>query len=530
MVTRARWSGFMLVLLTGCSGTSVEEPPGPASVAEAPPAPNASATGGSGSGSGSASDPTPTPPATAGTTATPSDTPTMAELVATAIAAAKAQQPTPTATSPTPSPATEPDTTPLQPNPTNTEPPAIPAAYPGQGFVVHEWGTNTVVSASNGTLQVGLHHEEEDLPGFVYDRLKAVTVADIGTSKVVTKMETPVLYFYSPSPLTVHASVAFPTGVLTQWYPGVSTFLPPIEWTTPTSVPNDAAMGPQLTQERCIDHYQRNGLLDWGAFELLAENPPVEAFPVAPIDAFSWGHARNVASKAVRFPNGETEQFLFYRGLSNVELPATVRASGGGHLSMENHLASPLGATFVVDVRSESGAFSVYSSGVGASATVEVDAPAEGAQMPLAAFTESLAQAVTATLDATGLYHDEAVAMVNTWSHQWFKTPGLRVFYLAPQTWTDAVLPLTLDPLPASLVRVMMVRVEVLTPELEAADASAADRFEADDAGARAYFAALGRFGEPRLRRALELVPSAAGEAFLATLVPEFQRTSGLGE
>jgi hypothetical protein len=172
----------------------------------------------------------------------------------------------------------------------------------------------------------------------------------------------------------------------------------------------------------------------------------------------------------------------------------------------------------------------VYSSGVGASATAELDAPAEGAQMPLDAFTESLAQAVTGALDATGLYHDEAVAMVNTWSHQWFKTPGLRVFYLAPQAWTDAVLPLTLDPLPASLVRVMMVRVEVLTPEVEAADASAADGFEADEAGARAYFAALGRFGEPRLRRALELVPSAAGQAFLATLVPEFQRSSGLGE
>src|SRR6185295_344671 len=30
-------------------------------------------------------------------------------------------------------------------------------AYPGSGFVVHEWGTNTVVVGSDGSLQRGLH-------------------------------------------------------------------------------------------------------------------------------------------------------------------------------------------------------------------------------------------------------------------------------------------------------------------------------------------------------------------------------------
>src|SRR4051794_16088827 len=45
--------------------------------------------------------------------------------------------------------------------------------YPGSGFIVHEWGTDTIVVGSDGSLQRGLHHEEEDLPGFVYDRTKA---------------------------------------------------------------------------------------------------------------------------------------------------------------------------------------------------------------------------------------------------------------------------------------------------------------------------------------------------------------------
>ncbi len=51
-----------------------------------------------------------------------------------------------------------------------------PKHYPGQGFIVHEWGTDTIVVGSNGSLQRGLHHEEEDLPAFVYDRMKAGTL------------------------------------------------------------------------------------------------------------------------------------------------------------------------------------------------------------------------------------------------------------------------------------------------------------------------------------------------------------------
>jgi len=101
--------------------------------------------------------------------------------------------------------------------------------YPGQGFIVHEWGTDTIVVGSDGSLQRGLHHEEEDLPPFVYDRIEAGTSIGAGASPSVTiKMETPVTYFYSPAPLLVNARVEFPKGVLTQWYPGVTTFLPPV--------------------------------------------------------------------------------------------------------------------------------------------------------------------------------------------------------------------------------------------------------------------------------------------------------------
>src|SRR5690242_15521751 len=76
--------------------------------------------------------------------------------------------------------------------------PITGARWDGGGFVVHEWGTNTIVVGSDGTMQRGLHHEEEDLPGFVYDRVKAGRLP--GSPSVEVKMETPVLYFYSATP------------------------------------------------------------------------------------------------------------------------------------------------------------------------------------------------------------------------------------------------------------------------------------------------------------------------------------------
>jgi hypothetical protein len=78
--------------------------------------------------------------------------------------------------------------------------------------------------------------------------------------------------------------------------------------------------------------------------------------------------------------------------------------------------------------------------------------------------------------------------------------------YFAPQAWIDAQVPLTIDPRPSTVVRVMVMRVEVLTPSVEADDkafAAMLGQSDADFATASAHFTGLGRFAEPRLRRAL---------------------------
>jgi hypothetical protein len=62
-----------------------------------------------------------------------------------------------------------------------------------------------------------------------------------------------------------------------------------------------------------------------------------------------------------------------------------------------------------------------------------------------------------------GLFDDEAEALLNTWELSYFKSSGLRVFFLVPRVWTDHYLPLHVS-VPADVQRVMMGRIELVTP------------------------------------------------------------------
>jgi hypothetical protein len=43
---------------------------------------------------------------------------------------------------------------------------------------------------------------------------------------------------------------------------------------------------------------------------------------------------------------------------------------------------------------------------------------------------------------ANGLFADEAQALLDTWEISYFKSAGLRVFFIVPRAWTDYYLPL----------------------------------------------------------------------------------------
>jgi len=395
------------------------------------------------------------------------------------------------------------------------------SAYPGSGLRAHEWGTNTIVVGSDGSMQRGLHHEEEDLPGFVYDR-RAVEVVD---GSVDVKMETPVLYLYSEKPLSgVKAKVRFPSGILTQWYPAVTAYAP-FAWRGM----GDPMLDPDFpfsTPECRARHAQPSGgELDW-QLDILGRGEPITE-PEAPLDRFTWSHARAVAANPLHVGGSrggalpshapQEERFLFYRGLGNFPIGARVTAESGRGwpLRIENLDARErLGAVFVLRVGADTGSFAIEPEGVEPGGSLALLAPGP---LPMEEYVQKLAEAMAAALERSGLYRDEATSMVRTWARQWFRTPGVRVLYLAPRAWTDAQIPLEISPAPVETVRVMVMRVEAISPADENLDRIALGDLANADAARRAagekHFRALGRFAEPRLRRALQLVAASPDPA-----------------
>ena len=121
--------------------------------------------------------------------------------------------------------------------------------------------------------------------------------------------------------------------------------------------------------------------------------------------------------------------------------------------------------------------------------------------MPLKDVLPKLMGVLRNALKAEGLYDKEAEAMVKTWERSYFHSEGLRILYIVPPKVTNALLPIAIDPAPKELTRVLVGRLECITPEVEAA-VEAAMR-DPDSTASKAALARLGRFLEPHLRRVL---------------------------
>jgi hypothetical protein len=96
--------------------------------------------------------------------------------------------------------------------------------------------------------------------------------------------------------------------------------------------------------------------------------------------------------------------------------------------------------------------------------------------------------------------------MVNTWKSSYFKTDGVRLLFVLPQSWTDRFIPMRITPRPAQLVRVMVGRVELLSEERERRAETAISGLASPDPGVREgafeTLRAEGRYVEPIVRRA----------------------------
>ena len=352
--------------------------------------------------------------------------------------------------------------------------------------------------------------QSSELPAFVHDwgrpgvNVLPQFLMPGGKGGLVTlqRMETPVIYFYSDNPLTADVSVGFPKGIITEWYPRPSQ-IGPAEISRvglPTNVPPvDAAAS--LGESR----------VTWRDLTLI---PPAEASLSGRLPADNHGRnyfaARKTSSDFVQTSpvhgTNETEKFLFYRGAGSFTTPLQVTVDGN-RFSLSNHGPEPLGHLFLLRVRDGYGEFAPLASLPPGQTNWQADwdRTLEGGwqRFPLAKFPDAIGAQMETALVRAGLYKKEARAMVNTWRDSWFTEAGTRVLYLLPRTWTDGILPMTLTPEPAQLVRVMVGRAEIITPDVPVQLRALLTRATSGDSAARQQagqtIKKLGRFALPTL-------------------------------
>lgn len=361
-------------------------------------------------------------------------------------------------------------------------------------FEVHEWGTFTSFEGADGVSVEGLQHETEPLPGFVHARYAATASPwayygdhsrNAPVQNVRGKMETPVIYFHTRKPIQVNVHVAF-QGLLTQWYPAASAADPPF---------------PENPGASVLDASQWSSL-SWNVD--LSPDAPTE-MPRVEHDA-DWDKARQVHAAYVRTHGygdaagrPEADQYVFYRGLGSFAPTMRIVASRG-QVQVTNSAAQPVSSAFLLEMKNGRGRF-IRTQGLRAGQTWSA-ALGEQWLLPSAVVIADLERQMQAALVQTGLFEDEARAMVRTWSPTWFAGEGSRVLYVVPRAVTDAVLPMTISPAPDALVRTMVGRVDFMSAEQEE---EISQRLRDRLLPAKAEennreLAKLGRFLEPAMR------------------------------
>lgn len=400
-----------------------------------------------------------------------------------------------------------------------------------KGFVAHEWGTFTSFQGSDGVLLNWRPLQTSRLPDFVYNwqhpgfNRQGLGSLAFGKGGMVTlqRMETPVIYFYADEKQTVDVSVDFPKGLITEWYPQASKI-------GPSSIPAPAAIAkadelahkagarPDFTFATLLkDHAAKESRARWTDVEILPANESRDTARSLLQDR-SGSHyfaARDTDSAFIRVDSPGTtnatpehEKFIFYRGVGSFATPLRVTMEGNA-ITIENTGAEPLNHLFVLGLHDGAGKFIPVDQLAGGEKRVVQVNLVDGI-LPAKKLSEQLCQSMANALTSEGLYQREAQAMVDTWRDSWFEENGVRVLYTLPRPWTDQTLPITLEPKPRELVRVMVGRAEVFTPATQKKLSDALAMAQKGDTQARATFISeckkLGRFAEPALRKLMVVV------------------------
>jgi hypothetical protein len=284
----------------------------------------------------------------------------------------------------------------------------IPGAE--NSLIVHEWGTFTSVAGADGnavpwTALAG----PADLPCFV---IRPQLLAKAAAFARV-RMETPVVYFYSPRPITASLNVNFRNGALTEWYPQAAHATP--------------------------------GRLEWKTIEVR----PGEDLDLPTGHGDSHYYAARETDSAPLRVGDQQEKLLFYRGVGDFDVPMRPHFTPEGAVDLQDSPATP---AILFENRGGRIGYRLVTGR-------RVEPPA------LTGDLMTLRAALVDLLTDAGLYANEARAMVETWRDSWFEE-GMRLLYIVPRQKVDDVLPIEITPGPRALTRVFVGRVELLSPAM----------------------------------------------------------------
>jgi hypothetical protein len=351
-------------------------------------------------------------------------------------------------------------------------------AASGDGLVVHEWGTFTSLVDEHGRELSGINIDDEPVPEFVHNLNRFLLSQPVLTSlhwqyrskgaprnhpQVTMRLETPVIYFYPPAgqrePLRVDVSVRFRGGWLTEFYP-------------------QAHADAEGLKDRIFDFGQ---LTPHSTSSLAWNDLQVGTDGVGPKTSEQvWLAPRKVQAANVTNIEGESERYLFYRGVGRMAAPLRAALDRqSGKLAIHANFAEVLSGVekaripqlWLIEVRQDGTCAFRTLDGCDVTADTKAQLAATSYRFEPGEFStanrEKLETQMHAALVADGLFADEATALLSTWQRSYFASPGLRVFYLVPRVWTDHYLPLSLSQA-ATINRVMIGRLELIGDEQRA--------------------------------------------------------------
>ncbi len=306
-----------------------------------------------------------------------------------------------------------------------------------KGLVVHEWGSVMVLANHDGATVGYLGDDKSDLPPFVHTIEQHMQDQPM----VIRK---PILYFYTKQNNQLLGQVAIHArhGLITQWYPKATSVQPRYHGQLPDHLP------------------VANGNIHWSGVRLFTDGSQDASLPAVDADHPWWHIARDVDAATVTV-NGESEKFLFYRGVNRFGSKVTVKGSeSDGRYALHNTGKHTIRNAVMMRVNEGRAVYQLVPAlEPGQKVTVSLaDASDWTADTSLARFTEQL--------EADGLFPKEADVVRRIWGKFFFKREGVRLLYVMPEPRADELLRFSIHPRPADVARTLIVQVECATERM----------------------------------------------------------------